>query len=295
MTVLLAGGTGDLGGRMARALRAIGAEVRVLVRDEAARDKTEPLEALGCDIVRGNLVTGEGLTEACEGIDCVLSALSGLRDVIVEGQSRLLEAAVRTKVPRFIPSAFAADYTKTAPGKNRNFDWRREFETKLDEADITGTSILNGMFADMLTGQAPFILFRAHRVLYWENADQPMDFTTKDDVALYTAHAALDASTPRFLRIAGDVLTARELADVASEVYGKEFRLLRAGRISRLDKLIAFTRFVAPGKDDVFPPWQGMQYMRDMFEGDAKLEPLDTTRYDVAWTKVRDVLAKTAL
>ena len=293
MTILLAGGTGDLGGRFAKELRARGAPVRALVREGTAKDRLSSLESLGCEIVYGDLRSGRGLPEACAGVDCVVSSLSGLRDVIIEGQGRLLDAAVTAKVPRFIPSAFASDYMKSAIGKNRNFDWRREFERTLDAAHIAVTSILNGMFADMLTGQAPFLLFKLHRVLYWENADQPMDFTTKDDVARYTARAALDEKAPRWLRIAGDVLTARGLAAVASDVRGEKFRLLRAGPITRLDKLIAFTRFVAPKEDEVFPPWQGMQYMRDMYEGDVKLAPLDNDRYpDLAWTPVKQVLAR---
>jgi nucleoside-diphosphate-sugar epimerase len=45
------------------------------------------------------------------------------------------------------------------------------------------------------------ILFKLKRVLYWGNADQRMDFTTIDDTAAFTASAALDPSTPRFLRL----------------------------------------------------------------------------------------------
>ncbi|WP_375410812.1 hypothetical protein [uncultured Methylobacterium sp.] len=49
---------------------------------------------------------------------------------------------------------------------------------------------------------------------------------------------------------------------------------------------------MAPGKGQVFPPWQGMQYMRDMFSGDGKLAPLDNGRYpDLRWTSIRAVLA----
>lgn len=35
-----------------------------------------------------------------------------------------------------------------------------------------------------------------------------------------------------------------------------------------------------------------MQYTRNMFDGRAKLEPLDNTRYpDLHWTSVRDLLS----
>jgi uncharacterized protein YbjT (DUF2867 family) len=289
--IVLAGATGHLGGLIARELRTRGARVRAIVRPGTARGKVVELQQLGAAVVEADYRDGAQLARACEGASCVVSALSGLRDVIIEAQTSLLEAAVDAGVPRFIPSDFAIDFIKMPDGGNRNLDLRREFDVRLDNAPIAATSILNGMFADMLTGQAPFILFKFHRVLYWESADQPMDFTTVRDTAAYTAAAALDRSTPRFLRIAGDVATARDLATIASSVTGERFRLFRAGGLGRLEKLIELTRFFSPGTDTVFPPWQGMQYMHDMFDGRAKLEPLDNGRYpDMRWTSLRDVL-----
>ena len=73
---------------------------------------------------------------------------------------------------------------------------------------------------------------------------------------------------------------------------GKNFHLLRAGSLERLDTLIKFTRTVFPKNDEVFPPWQGMQYLRNMFSGKAKLAPLDNDRYPgFEWTTVREFLA----
>ncbi len=144
----------------------------------------------------------------------------------------------------------------------------------------------------MLTGQMPLILFKRKRVLYWGDADQRMDFTTMDDTAAFTASAALDPSTPRFLRIAGDQLSTRELTAVVSEVTGKKFRPFRAGGLRMLGMLIKVARTVAPGEKELYPAWQGMQYMRNMFDGRAKLEPLDNGRYPgIRWTTAREVLS----
>ena len=87
------------------------------------------------------------------------------------------------------------------------------------------------------------------------------------------------------------MVTSRDLREIASSVTGEGFKLLRAGGLGRLEKVIRLTRTLTPGTDNVYPPWQGMQYMRDMFDGRAKLEPLDNARYpDLQWTTVRDVL-----
>jgi nucleoside-diphosphate-sugar epimerase len=291
-TIVVAGATGHLGGRIAAALLDQGAGVRALVRSETAPDRLERLQELGATIARVDLNRASEVMAACSGASCVVSALQGLRDVIVEAQTVLLDAAVRAGVPRFIPSDFSIDFTKLPPGGNRNLDLRREFHRRLDRASISATTIYNGAFADMLTGQMPLILFRLHRVLYWGNADQRMDFTALADTAAFTASAALDPSTPRFLRIAGDQLGARELAAVASEATGERFRLFRAGGLGTLGALIKVARTFSPGERELYPAWQGMQYMRDMFDGRAKLEPLDNQRYPgIRWTTARDVLS----
>jgi uncharacterized protein YbjT (DUF2867 family) len=291
-TILLAGATGDLGERIAKALLERGAAVRALVRPGTAADGVARLRSLGAEIVQADYGDAAALRAACAGADCVVSALSGLREVIVDAQTRLLEAAVSAGVPRFIPSDFAIDFSKLPPGSNRNLDLRREFKARLDRAPIAATSILTGAFADMLTGVAPIILFKRKRVLYWQNADQRMDFTAKDDVAAFTAAAALDPSTPRTLRIAGEQVSARELAAQMSDVSGERYRLLRAGGLGLLGMLIRIARTVAPGEGDVYPPWQGMQYLHNMFGGRGKLEPLDNGRYPgLRWTTAREVLA----
>jgi len=203
----------------------------------------------------------------------------------------LLDSAVEAGVQRFIPSDYSIDFTKLPEGTNRNLDLRRDFHKRLDKTPIAATSILNGAFADILTGQAPFILFKPKRVLYWGNPDQLMDFTTMSDTAAFTAAAALDPATPRILRIAGEQTSARELAKTASEITGKRFRLLRAGSLKTLDRLIRIARALHPGTQALYPPWQGMQYMHNMFSGLAKLEPLDNHRYpDMRWTSIKKVL-----
>jgi nucleoside-diphosphate-sugar epimerase len=289
---VIAGATGNLGGRIARAILQRGANVRAIVRHKSDPGKVEELRKRGAAIAEVDFNSVSEVTGACKGGSCVISALSGLRDVIVERQTLLLDSAVKAGVPRFIPSDYSIDFTKVPPGTNRNLDLRREFHERLDKTPIAATSILNGMFTDLLTGQAPVVLFKLKRVVYWQDADLRLDFTTMDDTAEFTAAAALDASTPRFLRIAGDQISARGLAEVVSEVLGEKFRLFRAGGLKRLATLIKITRAVFPGSSALYPPWQGMQYMHNMFSGRAKLEPLDNERYPgMRWTTAREVLA----
>lgn len=295
-TVVVAGATGNLGGRIAKALLQRGASVTALVRKSTAAQKLERLQELAVAIARVDLSNVSEVTSACSGASCVVSALAGLRDVIVEKQTALLDAAVRAGVPRFFPSDYSIDFTKFPPGENRNLDLRREFHERLDTTPISATTIFTGAFTEMLTGQMPLILFRLKRVFYWGNPDQRMDFTTVDDTAAFTASAALDRSTPRFLRIAGDQLSARELVTIVSQVTGEKFRLFRTGGLGMLGALIGIARTVAPGDKELYPAWQGMQYLHNMFDGRAKLHPLDNDRYPgIRWTTARDVLTSRRL
>jgi hypothetical protein len=225
-----------------------------------------------------------------------VSALNGLEPVIIGMQGRLLDAALAAGVPRFIPSDYSLDFTKTRPGDNRNMDLRRAFMARIAATPIVATSVLNGAFAELLTGEAPIILRKPRKVLYWGRADQPFDFTTKDDVAEYVAEVARDDAAPRWLRIAGSTVSSRQLADIMTDLIGEKFGLVRPpGGIGLLSTIIGIVRTLSPGGDEVFPVWQGMQYLRDMNTGRGKLTTLDNDRYGARpWTSVRDVLAKPA-
>ncbi len=290
--IVLAGAAGDLGTRIAKALVIRGATVRALVRADASLEDNERITALGVTLAPANVTDVTSVAAACKGAACVVSALNGLDDVIIDRQSVLLDAAVKAGVPRFISSDYSADFTKTKPGDNRNFDLRRAFMARADQAPIKVTSVLNGAFMDMLGAEMPIIQPRIRRVLYWGNADQPLDFTSKNDVAAYTAAAALDDEAPRILRVAGETVSAKGLAAAMSDVTGERYRTLRVGGVGSLGVLIRVAKRVAPGPGEAFPAWQGMQYMRDMFSGRGQLRPLDNDRYpELRWTSVREQLA----
>ena len=289
--VVLAGGTGDLGGRIATALGRRQVAFRALVRPGSSAAMRAGLEATGATVLEVDYDDAVALKSACAGSSCVVSALNGLQPVMIGMQGKLLDAAVASGVPRFIPSDYSLDFTKTRAGDNRNLDVRRMFMARIDGAPIRATSVLNGAFSNLLTGQAPIVLHKRRKVLYWGDADQQLDFTTKDDVADYVAEVALDDGAPRFPRIAGAVASPRQLAAIMKELTGERFGLWRAGGIGLLSLVIRIARTLTPRSDAIFPAWQGMQYLRDMASGRGKLEPLDNDRYGTRpWTSARDVL-----
>ena len=293
-TIVLAGATGDLGVRIAKALVRRRAEVRALVRIGTPEAKMAAVRASGATPVEVDFGDPAALGQACSAADCVVSALNGLEPIMIDLQTRLLDAAVAAGVPRFMPSDFSLDFTKTKPGDNRNMDLRRAFQAQIDRAPIRAQSLLNGMFTDLLTGEAPIILHKQRRILAWGDVDQLLDFTTKDDVADYAADVALDADAPRFSRIAGESVSARQLADIMTRLTGVAYKPFRPGGLGLFSVVIALVRALSPKTDEPFPAWQGMQYMRDMASGRGKLTPLDNTRYGKTdWTSVANVMAVT--
>ena len=290
-TILVAGSTGNLGGRIIKALIERGATVRALVRPGTDQEKLDQLAQPGVEILPVDMSDQAALTQACRGVACVVSALQGLHDVIVDTQATLLAAAIAAGVPRFIPSDFAADFTKTAPGDNRNFDLRREFNHHLDQQKgIAGTSILNGAFAEVLAYNPQLLDLKQHRVGFIEDADWRMDFTTMDDTAAYAAAAALDPTTPRYLRIASFQINSRELAKEEEEMTGQKFELVSLGSRDAMAEYNRRERAAHPeGEQEIYPRWQLAQYLHSMFS--VQNNPLDNARYpELHWTSAREVL-----
>jgi NmrA-like family len=265
MKIVVAGAHGNLGVRIARELATRGADVVAVPRDAYAS-------------------TG-ALADVCRGAACVVSAVSGLRAVVVDAQAALATAAATAGVPRFIPSDYSIDFAKLSPGGNRNLDWRRELHERIADLKLAVTTVFNGAFSTILTRPGVLLDYDKRTVAYWGNADQLLDFTSWDNTAAFTAAAALDASTPRYLRIAGAEISARQLAELTG------YTLVRAGGVAELTGKIEQLRAARPETDSPYPAWQGMQYLRDMFDGRAKLAPLDNAHYEgIAWQSAREMI-----
>src|SRR5580704_10883216 len=257
--IVLVGATGNLGTRIAHALSKRGADVVAPGRIGAPANKLKALESLRVKIKIVDMASVSALAKECDGAACVVSVLAGLRDVIVDTQSILLEAALAARVRRFIPSDFSMDFPKQPDGENRNLDLRREFHQRLDAAPIASTSIFNGPFGEVLTmyNHVPLFDFKKKMVGYWEDPDWRIGFTAMNDVATYTAAAALDQSTPRALRIASFRVTPRELVKFSDEVMKTPFQLMCLGSLEDLRAQNKRERAAHPdGENELYARWQ---------------------------------------
>lgn len=289
--ILVAGATGNLGFRIVNALASKDVTVRALVRSNSKVEKITSLEKLGVEVCKVDNWSIDEIKSHCCGVSCIVSVLAGLRDVVIDSQKVLLDAAVAAGVPRFIPSDYSLDFTKFSYGENRNLDLRREFHEYLDMCPIASTSIFNGAFMEMLLDEMPLIVFKKKLVIYWGNGDYKWGFTTMDNTAAYTANVAIDDNSPRYLRIAGDLIAPREVRNVISDVTGSKYKLIRIGGQGLLGVFIKMARFFSPDEKELYPAWQGIQYMNNMIDERSKISELNNNRYsDIRWTSVKMLL-----
>lgn len=289
--ILVAGATGNLGTRICKALISRGAEVRAIVRTSSDPDKAEALRTLGVEVLEIDLTSVDEIAKASAGVTCVVSAVAGLRDVIVDFQKNILDGALKAGVPRFLPSDFCTDYNDLVPGENRNFDLRREFKEYLDSKSIKVSSVFNGAFADILKYNTPALNLKDKSIGYWgEKAGWKLDFTTMDDTAAFTAEVALDDEAPRDLQIASFQISPKIIQEEVKEITGHEFKFNQMGSLEDFGRYIKKQRADNPaGENDLYAKWQQAQYMYSMFT--THHNSLDNDRYaDLTWTTSLDYL-----
>lgn len=293
--ILVAGGTGNLGTRIVNALLARNAKVCMVVRSGTDEEKLQSFKDHGVTIFEVDMMNKEEVAEAYKGVSCIVFALQGLREVVVNTQKVLLDAAVAAGVPRFIPSDFSPYFTRLPAGENRNFDLRKEFHKQLDNAPIKATSIFNGAFSDILTYNTPILNLKEKSIGYWgDNPEVPLDFTTMNDIAAFTAEAALDNTTPKSLSIASFQISPKQLLFEASDATGTTFSIMPIGELEKFSEQINVQCTQNPaGENEFFPAWQGLQYMHGMFS--VHHQTLDNNRYpDLKWTTAREFIISIA-
>lgn len=290
-TVLIAGISGSLGSLIADAILEGGVmNVKGLVRSNGTNDKKQQqlddLKAKGVVFVEGDLYDQQSLTEACKGVEVIVSAVKGgpsektgvyREDIVLSGQLNLLEAAITSGVKRFIPSDYSVDFLKLDLGDNYNLDFRIKFAELLKQSGLEYTFILNGAFMEVeFSPFAKLFDFDAGTFSYWGDGEQPCDFTTYDDTAKYTAEAVADPEMVNSaLKVAGDVLTMKQLLAAYEEVTGKKLVEKRLGSVEELKAWIAKTKQNASSPFDYLM----QQYHWTMVSGKGKLDELHNARY----------------
>jgi dihydroflavonol-4-reductase len=251
MRVFLTGGTGFIGGHVARLLRERGDEVRALVRSP---EKATELERLGCELVAGDLSDGTAIAAGMDGCDAVIhgaaiyevgipsSQREPMYESNVRGTERVLGAALEARIPKVVYVSTVGAYGNTRgevvdetyehPGDS----YTSYYEETKTEAHRIARRLIDGeglpcvivqpggvygpadhsalgkQMSDFLAGRMPVLIF----------PDLGMTMVHVEDVAAGVL-LALDKGTPgEAYNLGGEITTMRGLITTLAEVAGRK-------------------------------------------------------------------------
>jgi nucleoside-diphosphate-sugar epimerase len=264
-------------------------------KPEAAALARDRVELVAFDAVTA---TDAARAEAMRGAFAVVSTLQGGPDVIVDAQLALLRTAKSAGARRFIPSDYSYNVFTLPEGVNVNSDWRRALAKSAREEATESFEIVHvmqGIFADRQV--LGFLgLFDGDKgvIRYWGDGKTPIDWTTWEDTARFTAAAALDErKVPAHLFVSGDRMDVLAFAKTWEAAHQKSLTLERLGSLADLEKETA--RRLAAEPQNMYA-WLPLMYARGVFGGHALLGESQNHRYpSIAPDTVAKAIAKGAI
>ena len=197
MKILLVGATGLLGPEICQRLTGEGQQVRALVRSSADKKKRAALQALGVELVEGDLKDAASLARACAGVHAVISTASStlsrqegdsIETVDHRGQLALVDAARQAGVERFVFVSFR---------ENPNIQFpltvaKRAVENALKSSGMAYTIIQASYFMEVWLTPALGFDAASGRVRLYGDGDQSISWISYRDVARAAAEAVAE-------------------------------------------------------------------------------------------------------
>lgn len=302
-TVLVVGALGRVGFTLTSILLSKpGVQVRCIVRksqqtaassDDERQKKIQSLESRGVSMYFADVANEEDehtLRKAVSGCDVVVSTIMNGERSIIDGQVRLLRIMQEEGVKRFIPSDYSFNLETVDVDDSHHTGMRirfnREHLAKQDK--VQWISVLCGVFPELYFHVFDYDKLEAP---YWGSPDVPMDWTTIEDTAKFTAEVALDdiafENPNRYIQIAGDVASIRQMAEYLEKAHGKEFNLVSRGSLEELQQRIETAKQQDPQNTGAY---HVDQVTLCLFSGKAKLTRNERNMYPhLKFTTVSEV------
>ncbi len=198
--ILVVGATGLLGSAIVHELAAKKVRVRALVRETASAEKRTLLQAVGAQLVSGDLKHGGSLRGALEGVRTVVSTASStlsrqdgdsVQSVDLDGQLQLVEAAARGGVQHFVFVSFAPLSVDCALQRAK-----REVERAVQQSGMSYTILQPVDFMEIWLGPALGFDPLGGKAVIWGNGRARTNWIALSDVAWYAA-AATESTSAR--------------------------------------------------------------------------------------------------
>jgi len=231
-TILLCGGTGDLGSRIAGKLADSRAELRALVRPASSGEK---LRDLGFQVVNGDLRNADSLGAAVDGVHTIVSTANSLdramngekrltiRDTDVDGYASLIAAAERAGVERFVflSAAVPPIAVKLAPYAAA----KAATEERLRHSQLRPVIVRPDMFQETWLSPATQFDWPNGKLTIFGRGDAKARYVGLDDIAALTAFLALDDDPPEVVEVGGpEAFTRNEAADLLEHEAERRMR-----------------------------------------------------------------------
>jgi uncharacterized protein YbjT (DUF2867 family) len=244
--IFLAGGTGELGRRIAKRLATRDEPLRALVRPET---DAAGLEALGAEVVRGDFRDAESLRRAVAGARMVITTVNSISravagektatiaDVDARGNASLVDAAAEAGVERFV---FLSFVLSTRLAGVPFAEAKRATEERLASSGMREVIVRPEMFQEIWLSSAVGFDWAGGKVQIFGKGEAPHGYVAADDVADATLRLALDPDPPRELAFGGpEALTRKQVADRFEQATGRPIKrrhvpraMLRGGSLA---------------------------------------------------------------
>ena len=233
MKVLVVGATGMVGGTAAKMLAERGESVRALVRTTSEADKKTQLTDAGVETVEGDLRDEGSLNDACEGIDVVISTVSAMpfswKDdnsigiVDRDGQIRLIDAAKKASVKRFVYVSFPHDPQIHFPLGEA----KAAVEAHLKKGGIEYVILRANFFMEVWLSPAFGFDFSAGTAAVFGEGKNPLSWVSYADVARSAADAVTSTKAVNVAIPVGgpEALSPLQVIEVFKTVNGKEWKV----------------------------------------------------------------------
>jgi NADH dehydrogenase len=224
--ILVVGGTGFVGTKVAHALRAAELPVRVLARRP---EKQDQLRSWGCEVVEGDMTDAESLGRAVEGCTTVVHLVAILlgrpeefERIMIQGTRDLVEASKAAGVARLVLQSALGTEEGREVTPYYHAKWEEEQAVKYSgiEHVIFRPSFIFGRDGGILAQQIKVVRFSPVTPILGRHRLQPI---WVDDVAsLFTAAVSSAEAPNRTFDVGGpDRLTWAELHEQIRKTLGK--------------------------------------------------------------------------
>lgn len=222
--ILLAGGTGRLGGLLVDRLIKRGLPVRILTREPA---RGAHLAGELVTVIRGDVRDRESLGPATAGVDVVVSAVHGftgpagdsLAAVDRDGNANLVEATKAVSAEFVLVSTVGA----AADSPTELFRMKHAAEQHATRSGVPTTIVRATAFLELWTELLDKTAGRSGRPLVFGRGENPINFVSAADVAALVERAVIGPTTRgQILEIGGpENLTFNQLAQAVQTAAGR--------------------------------------------------------------------------